>query len=420
MSINKPKSERLRRFIASLLLSTSVLTASLFSTNNVRACTPSNDNGNPKSRSSCVADAFNKNSNTTFFTANDSTSYPDFFDDYTFTTQAEEDVDPSVKPLWQNMQTLKNSETIIGPSLAKFSEIEDVTYHYANRSNLYGEWISHESAAYINSQLPIAFQLLVQVHETLHGMQYHNDVNTTDVTRSIRETQMEQLSCEAAAMVSGYLMAIELAQDSITDPWKNLRKIDTARADQILAIWDSLKTLSLPYQQALTETGFIAFHQQFKQQWWLDSYNQGYLLKYLDMTINGEMASLNEKRFTLSNARKTGYVSPKFNFTAQLKSLPSKNSLFGKDTRMRWAFDCAELYRVKKTGGKNSALYQSMKEYMEEQGNPYLELNMKKVFVGYRFWGGFMSLLDFMDGMKDGTIKVTIPPKSNRQYFPSK
>src|SRR3990172_1366001 len=84
-------------------------------------------------------------------------------------------VPEEAKDLWQNMQTLKNSNTIIGPALADFSVKANIFYSHANMTATAGLWTSSDGIVRItNVSYAQDYLLLTQCHETIHGMQTAN------------------------------------------------------------------------------------------------------------------------------------------------------------------------------------------------------------------------------------------------------
>lgn len=303
---------------------------------------------------------------------------------YTFTKQLHDQVDSSFITLWQNMQTLKTSQTIIGPALAKFSEEADLRYCYARMPSLLGFWHGTQGVVYVENftyRLSPELQLIVQAHETLHALQQYNNLGMAPVNRTIYEFQLMQLSKEAAGWVSEYLVALELRERGMDEYWKCVASFDKTRAAEILTTWDNLRAAGVPYAAALEQTGKVAFYKQFERKEWLEKYNDGFLLNYLRAIDAGLLEPISGQKIGLNEISKMGYISPEFNFTAGIDSLPSLGmGIFGGNARMAYAFDCAELWRIKMTEGMESATYKDLYARMKElDNNPYVELDMRAV-----------------------------------------
>ncbi len=117
----------MRRYIASVLLSAGVLFSGLFSSGITKAqiepVTPQDG-----------------------ITQTDYPDYPGRQDPdfnvsvYTTVDQDSLQVPPDLIPLWQNMQVMKNSNTVIGPALARLSSEENIWFCHAEHSSSDNQW----------------------------------------------------------------------------------------------------------------------------------------------------------------------------------------------------------------------------------------------------------------------------------------
>jgi hypothetical protein len=290
-------------------------------------------------------------------------------------------VPKKAKDLWENMQTLKSSHTLLGPALADFSVKANVFYGHARLKSAVGMWTDQYGLVKVtkNKKYSQADDLLTQGHETIHGIQKSNGLTQEDKSWSIREFQMSMLSIEAAARVGEYLLALDLERDSIKAPWRALVKEDSTRSRKFRQDYDAVMAGNTPYAQALAAIGENEFYAQFKEQWWLNAYNDYLLRNYIEMLANGELEAPSGKKYGLESARKTGYISADFNFTACLDSLPSPQFLFGNNRRMQQAFAYVELKRLASTLGEKDPAYLKMLADLQKDQNPYLGVDLKQV-----------------------------------------
>jgi len=350
---------------------------------------------------------------------------------YTATSQKEEDVDPAVKDLWQNMQLLKGSETLLGPSLADFSARAKILYAYEWKPKVYGSWRSKDGIVRISNadELPQDLELIVQVHETIHGVQRSTGVIRGNLLMPTRDCQASLLSYEAAAMTGSYIIALELRLDGNFGPWRELEKITPKRCKKILTVWDKACKDSTSYQDALEKTAAAIFYQQFNEQWWLDGYNGKILRTYMGLLAKEKIKKASDDTWTLDDLRMTGYVSSEFNFTAGLDSIPSAETMFGENERMRRAFEYIELQRIGAVRGRTSDAYNVRYQKLKAAGNPYIDLDAKKVHESYQHCRQLISMVEVMDLMADGedlmsinlsgpkTVKSLTPPSNGPHLF---
>jgi len=345
------------------------------------------------------------------------TVYPERYgDDYptqtTFSTQFETQVPEDLKPLWQDLQYLRNSNTIIGPAVVKFADDNYVFYTYEPMWGVYGYWQDTRGIVRINSseELPRDFMRMTVVHETIHGIQTSQGVvGSFSQTLSISDIQKTILSYEAAAKTGGYLIALELMQKGDSATWKLAAEEDPARLSKVMDAWNRACLDSTSYSDALTRTGTQVFRQQFNEQWWLSAYTENMLHFYVwSITARQCQPIVSDSLGVLNNIRMSGYISPEFNFTASENGLPSE--LFGENVKLRQAFAYADLYRIKVTSGEDSRLYRTVLRQLEKDQNPYIGVNLDDVFMRYRQTSGWVPLVAIMDSFaQDLAHKKKLP-----------
>lgn len=288
------------------------------------------------------------------------------------------------KELWDNMRLLRESDTVIGPALEKFSVRADIFYCLYNREGKTGSWYGDEGIALISTQdwLPPenqkADRLLSQIHETIHGLQQSRKVLDNDMSWPISEFQIKTMSYEAAAHAGEQLAAFELRRQSNT--MAVIRSRGEKQTKEALDAY--LVTLRKgTYLQALGAAGQEAFYQFFQEQHTLDHYNNNVLRLFISRCTHDKLAAPSTNIYSLDRARETGWISPAFNLTAALDRLPAYAERFGTNARMRQAFDYAELERIAATLGRAHPLYTQNLEKLTQEKNPYLGIKLADVDV---------------------------------------
>jgi hypothetical protein len=290
-------------------------------------------------------------------------------------------VPKDAKPIWEELQTLKNSPTIIGPALTSFSASANIFYTYSSMSDCVGFWSAGDGIIRITNDTAYAdpdYLLRVETHETLHGLQTANHTDAQDMSWSIRDLQASWLSNEASAAVVEYLFALEMRKNDLPGTWNTVVEEDSLKSTQILAVYNEALANNTPYAKALAATGKAEFYAQFQDQYWLDFYNEDVLTRYINLMTSARLTPPCGKSYGLETARKTGYVSADFNFTAGLDSLPS-SQMFGSNKRMKQAFDYADLEHLAATLGRHDQGYLEKLTQLEKDKNPYLGVDFHLV-----------------------------------------
>ncbi|MBI3440644.1 MAG: hypothetical protein HY052_02380 [Proteobacteria bacterium] len=293
-----------------------------------------------------------------------------------------EQVPEGVRDLWQNMQTLRNSHSIMGPALADFSVRANIFYDYTPMTNTDGLWHNSNGVADIGSSdhQSQAHRLLTQVHETIHGIQEVTEGHK-DYFFSLADFQLSQFSGEAAAMAGGHIIALDLARTGITDPWRSFEQEPRSESRAIEAAYDSVMKGGGTRSEALAAAGIESFKAQFKDQSWLDFYNDQVLANYIPRLTQADFPFEHYGRthYGLEEARKTGWISPEFNFTAKLDTLPVYADRFGDNKKMRQVFDYVELQCLLRCAGEQDPTYLEKLDHLRQDKNPYLGLDLKQV-----------------------------------------
>lgn len=351
--------------------------------------------------------------------ANDSFYYPKrynktFPDAYTAASEPIDSVDTRVKDLWLNLQKLKNSGTIIGSRIADFSVRAKIIYAYSNRSDTYGTWSVKEGIVRVGANVNFSddFKLLVQVHETMHGIQQSTEGSRRDLTMSARDYQTSVLTYEAAAMTGTYLVALEmlLLENSDPGPWTEMEKLYPDACEEILDAWDDIQEQRLSRAQSLDKLGKFIFNRQLStEQQWIDGYNAATLKYYLKALYdNKTKPNVPSKTYTKDDARRTGYISPEFNFTAGIGLKTAFERPCGNNTSMEQALDFIEMKRLAYVYGHNSKVYKTFRETLKKNNNPFMNLSLKEVWDCYLHLKEIMPLVQVMEELASGRNLMAI------------
>ncbi len=301
--------------------------------------------------------------------------------------------------LWQNLQTLKNSNTLMGPLLYKRATDLGIYYGFAKQSSTAALWNGYDGTVSVGTDKKYSpqYRLLCVSHETLHGVQDATGAMDTRMSWSIWSNQKECLSTEAAALVGEYLLALDFRHGGDSTYLADKLDFNPDLRTRLVAEFNAAAADSLPYADNLTAVGQQEFYSPFKDQSWLDFYNNWTLRGYLKDLSRGNLIKPGEGDYLIEMTQKTGYLSDDFNFTAGVDSLPA--NLFGTNTRMKQAFDYAECVRLGRTLGMEDSAYCARLDALMLDKNPYLGLDLDVIYKSADKTGN-----DVFDVMNDAVL----------------
>lgn len=284
--------------------------------------------------------------------------------------------------LWHNIQRLKSKQTIIGQLLYKhavdysvFFNEENVDEHATGTWSSYNNMVSvrpHDHHGYDHH-----YAVGTVAHELLHSVQDRRGTFDYSNHWSLKEYQMQVMSYEAAAFVTARLTAFELQiNDHDTAPWQSIAHSDVAKT--IAQTYRQHIEVDGTHLESLEYAGAAAWQDVFKSQHWIDTYNKWVIKLYLGKLHSGVLSADRQQDFTLAQARRDGYVSPLFNATARIDTLPPPSDLFGKNNTMRHVFNWIELEYLGQKLGENSAVYIGFKDKLIAHENPFLDRHILK------------------------------------------
>lgn len=286
--------------------------------------------------------------------------------------------------LWQYMQTLKDSKTIVGPPLADAAAKADIFYCGDSTpaspfGGLIGLWTSKDGVVRVaaNSRVSPEYLFMTQAHETIHGVQTAAGILDEDYSWSLADLQASVMSYEAAATAGEHILALEMHVAGKPGQWK---QEDNPQFDLNLEIYKDAMRRGVPPAEALATIGALEFSAWFANQEQLDGYNNRILKRYVQLMVEGRLKPPSGSAYGLEDARKTGYISPAFNYTAKVDYIPSYEARIGSNKRMREGFAYVECERLARTLGRNAPAYLEMLGRLEKEKNPYLGLDLKEVY----------------------------------------
>jgi hypothetical protein len=300
-----------------------------------------------------------------------------------YCTQADyrpEQVPSASYALWENLQTLRKG-ALLGPALVDFSVRADVFHCYFDMSDKnVGEWHDDDGLVRVSNAAGISKDaaLTTQAHELLHGIQRTTGVGAFNPAWTIADMQMDIMAYEAASKTVQYLVALELWDKDIQEPWRLLYN-SYGVSDAATDAYDKAQRRKLPQAEVLKAAGAAAWTAQFKDSGWADSYNNQILASFIKELAGGRLEKPSSAHYTLETARRTGWVSDQLNFTADIAELPSYEQRFAGNSRMHQAFDYAELSRLRYTQGEWNASYKQELERLKRDGNPYIGVDLTAV-----------------------------------------
>jgi hypothetical protein len=291
--------------------------------------------------------------------------------------------------LWNNIQRIKSSQTVIGQLLYKHAVDYNVFF---NEESVYetatGTWSTYNNMVSVRPHDHEGYDHHYAVgtvaHELLHSVQDKRGIIEFSNHWALDEYQMQVMSYEAAAFVTARLTAFELQiNDYDSAPWKSIAHSQVAKT--IEATYMEHIQTDKTHLESLEYAGAAAWETLFKNDSWLDTYNKWVLKLYLEKLQGGVLTVDRNQDFTLAEARQDGYISPLFNTTARIDALPQRSDLFGKNESMRQLFDFIELNFLGQKQGEQSAAYTNLKDKLEAHDNPFLGREiLKKIIISER------------------------------------
>lgn len=334
---------------------------------------------------------------------------PDFMDEVcdcmqvNATDDALQQLPPENISLWYYTKKIGASRTLMGPALTQMAEAADLYYCFKELPpNQVGEFCNSDGIVKLADHArdrPAESNILTSVHEMIHAMQGINGLLAEDRTWTIGQLQMSTLSYEAAAEAGEAVIALEFKISGDNSLWDSIMTNNAALGQKTLGAYETAIEKGAKHYQAITAAGAAAFNEQISQQWWLDFYNNRILARYAYLLDGGFQKAPSNHVYTVGTARNTGYITPDFNFTAEVQKFPPYAKRFGNNREMHQAFDYAYLEHLRLTLGEKDAIYLKTLAQLKKEKNPYLGIDIKEA---YKRWDedetntSFLVILDIM------------------------
>lgn len=272
-----------------------------------------------------------------------------------------------------------------------------------------------------------AGRALTMAHEIMHAAQDENGLLTYGYNWDMQSRVTRNLSTEAAAVASEYLIAFEAKLAGNNTYWSHMSfqyLNGIAMKNTVEQSYnDAIKT-GVTHEQALRAAGRAAFENVFSNTWWRDFYLDGELRAYLQDIDKGRFdnaRTTGHYQFGQSRIDRAGAVGRGVPSFTQGARFPDYNGLLAGNQKMRWAFEAADIARrARMTNGAQAV--EPMRARALLGGNPYLDLDivaisraagMKTLQPGQKFRPLFEHLDDALKSQAPATAIARSP--SERQ-----
>ena len=307
-------------------------------------------------------------------------------------------VPDATKDLWQNMQAMRQGEAI-GSKLYDFTKSANIYFCYFTLDKTEaGEWNDNDGIVRVADRgMPSQDNALtIQGHEIIHGIQRLTGVEAINPNWTIGEYQLMNLAFEDAARTGQLVIALDLAKAGNEGPLKDaLSRYPEAKPAK--AAYDAAIGQNKTHREALQAAGAAGWAAHFGDRYWADSYNNRILAAFVQDVVSGAAAVPNGATYSLDTARKTGWISEDFNFTATIPALPPYEQRFGGNVQMRQAFDYVWVEHLGYRLGRNDPQYKAGLQQLLKENNPYVGVDLKVIDSTLRAPGTTLTSLEAMD-----------------------
>lgn len=225
-------------------------------------------------------------------------------------------------------------------------------------------------------------------HELTHAVQYKNGLLNYGYDWDIESRVQRDTATEAAAMTMEFLAAYDAYLHGNATYWMDLKENHGFAYGnrQIYKIVEDTYAANVAAgkssQDALNAAGFLVWQQIFTSADWRTFYLNVELMSYMRDVDNGVFThtqGLAHGQFTQDKVDAAGKIGRGLDFTVGEK-MPSLSDILGGNKKMTWAFQAADIARFEQAWGKNDPRVKDMRELAAQDGNPYLNLDMKEMY----------------------------------------
>ncbi|MDE1151302.1 MAG: hypothetical protein PW788_02100 [Micavibrio sp.] len=225
---------------------------------------------------------------------------------------------------------------------------------------------------------------LHMAHEMLHAAQDGNHLLNYETAWDIQSRVARNLSIEAAAYATEFMVAMEAKQAGDASYWVYME----VRFHNTPAGEETLRMVEKSYQDviaaggtkdtALRAVGQTAWQRVFENDEWRNFYLNLELTNYMADIAGGSfhrVEDIHHNGFDAAKVAKAGQVGGNASFTANV-TFPDFDSLMARNEKMRWAYQAAEIARLKQMDGDNDKAVETLKAAALKDNNPYLEVDI--------------------------------------------
>ncbi|MDI1228607.1 MAG: hypothetical protein PSY14_13080 [bacterium] len=231
-------------------------------------------------------------------------------------------------------------------------------------------------------------RVMTIAHEIMHAAQDRNKLLNYETNWDIQSRVQRNLSIEAAALTMEFLVAYDAKVGGNDAYWNYMQHYmggTTYNDDRIYKlVEDTYKTAKdggATHEESLRKVGAAVWTLVFESDDWRNFYLNHELTIYLrDIADNKfvDATVITHAQFA-DKTKNAGKVGALPSFTEGV-TFPSLDSMLAKREKMKWAFEAAEIARMKQMEGANGKTVATLTAAATAGNNPYLGLDMADIY----------------------------------------
>lgn len=231
-------------------------------------------------------------------------------------------------------------------------------------------------------------RVLTIAHEIMHAAQDRNKLLNYETSWDIQSRVQRNLSIEAAALTMEFLVAYDAKVAGDPSYWNHMQHYlggTTYNDDRIYKlVEDTYKTAKdggATHEESLRKVGAAVWTHVFESDDWRNFYLNHELTIYLrDISENKfeDVKTITHAQFA-DKTKNAGKVGPLPSFTDGV-TFPSLDSMLAKREKMKWAYEAAEIARMKQIEGKDGKTVAALTAAAKLGNNPYLGLDITDIY----------------------------------------
>lgn len=231
-------------------------------------------------------------------------------------------------------------------------------------------------------------RVLTIAHEIMHAAQDRNKLLNYETNWDIQSRVQRNLSIEAAALTMEFLVAYDAKVSGDPAYWDYMQKYlggTTYNDSQIYKLvedtYKAAKDGGATHEESLRKVGAAVWTHVFESDDWRNFYLNHELTIYLRDISENKFVDTNtiaHAQFAdkMKNAGKVGTL-PSF---TEGVTFPGLDSMLVKREKMKWAYEAAEIARMKQMEGKGGKTVAALTAAATAGNNPYLGLDMSDIY----------------------------------------